>query len=331
MITNPDPDPVQPSEDPPVLVTVAIPTFRRPAELARLLPLVLAQIDGLAADGLAGCTAEVLVVDNDQQGSGEPVVAALGRPGVRYVVEPEPGIAAVRNRILDESDRSAAVVMIDDDESPAPGWLASLLRTWRDERAALVAGRVVAEYDGMLSPWMAAGGFFQRRNLPTGSVITAAAAGNLLLDIAQVRNAGVRFESAFGLSGGEDSLFSRRLHRRRGRLVWCAESVAVDHVPASRMTPRYVLARARNHGNIHARIDLELSDGALGRLRARARRAVLALVLVAAGAGRWTAGLVLGSLRHRARGLRTLMRGVGMLAAVVGVTHQEYARVPPRG
>lgn len=314
-----------------MLITVAIPTFRRPAELARLLPLVVAQIDGLEADGLPGYSAEVLVVDNDDQRSGEPVVSVVGRPDVRYVVEPEPGIAAVRNRILDEADRSAAVVMIDDDESPAPGWLASLLRTWQDERAALVAGRVVPEYDGELSPWLAAGGFFQRRNLPTGSVITAAAAGNLLLDIARVREAGVRFDSAFGLSGGEDSLFSRRLNRRRARLVWCADSVAIDHVPAARMTPRYVLARARNHGNIHARIDVELSTGRLGRLRAGARRAVLASVLVAAGAGRWAAGLVLRSLRHRARGARMFMRGVGMLAAVVGVAHQEYARVPPRG
>jgi succinoglycan biosynthesis protein ExoM len=314
------------SPERPVRVTVAIPTYRRPAELFRLIPLVVEQIDGLPAAGLTGYTAEVLVVDNDAQRTGEPVVRALDRPGLRYAVEPEPGISAVRNRILDESAGSAAVVMIDDDESPRPGWLAALLRTWRDEDAALVAGRVVAEFDGELPPWVAAGGFFDRRNHPTGHVVAAAAAGNLLLDVAKVRDAGVRFESTFGLSGGEDSLFSRRLHRHGARLVWCAESVAVDHVPAARMTPRYVLARARNHGNIHARIEVELSDGPSGRLRARLRRAVLGLGLVAAGAGRWTAGLLLRSLRHRARGLRMLVRGVGMVAAVVGVAHQEYAR-----
>ena len=141
-------------------VVVGVPTYRRPADLATLLPLLLAQ-----ADALTDHHGHVLVVDNDPDGSARAVVERLGDDRVSYAHEPTPGIAAVRNRILDVAtdDLGADLVaMIDDDERPEPGWLAALVRTWEQTGAALVAGRVVPEFGGPLDPWVAAGRFHTR-------------------------------------------------------------------------------------------------------------------------------------------------------------------------
>ena len=305
----------------PVGVTVAVPTYRRPGELRSLLPLLQDQAAEVAAGGRY--VVDVVVVDNDPAESAAEVVA--GAPGVRYVGESRPGIAAVRNRALDEAG-GRLLAFLDDDERPCDGWLAELLATWTATGAAAVSGRVLADYAGDLDPWIRAGDFFVRRRMPTGSDIDVAAAGNLLLDVEQVRGAGVRFESALGLGGGEDTLFSRSLARAGCRMVWSDESAVVDRVPLERMTRRWVLTRAWSHGNASVLTDLRLTPGPAARAGVRGRAVVRGLLRIGGGAARWGWGAVRGSLRHQARGARAVLRGAGMVGGALGVVYEEYAR-----
>ncbi len=306
-------------------VTVAVPTYRRPDDLGALLPLLRRQADEVVAASEGRYAVEVLVVDNDPERSAEAHVAAAGA-GIRYAAEPRPGIAAVRNRAMDEAADSRLLAFIDDDERPRERWLAALLDTWAGTGAAAVSGRVLAEYAGELDPWIAAGNFFVRRNLPSGTAIDTAAAGNLLLDLEQVRGCGARFDSSLGLGGGEDTLFSRSLVRAGCRMVWCAESAVVDQVPAVRMTRRWVLTRAWSHGNGAVLTELRLTSGTWPRLAVRARAVAGGLVRLAGGAARWAFGRISGSARHQARGLRTALRGAGLVGGAFGVVYQEYAR-----
>ncbi|PWW21403.1 glycosyltransferase involved in cell wall biosynthesis [Geodermatophilus normandii] len=305
-----------------VRVTVAVPTFRRPGDLRELLPRLLDHVAEVGAGGRF--TVEVLVVDNDPAGSAAEVAAAV--PGVRYVVESRPGIAAVRNRALDEAAGSRLLAFIDDDERPCEHWLGALLATWEDSGAAAVSGRILAEYPGPVDPWILAGRFFVRRRMPTGTEIDVAATGNLLLDLDQVRAAGTRFESALGLAGGEDTLFSRSLAHAGARMVWCDESAAVDRVPAERTTRRWVLTRAWSHGNATVLTELRLARGTAARLRIRARGVLRGLLRLGGGGVRWALGRLTGSARHQARGARALFRGLGMLGGALGVVYEEYAR-----
>jgi GT2 family glycosyltransferase len=307
-----------------VTVTVVVPSFRRPEQLARALPAVIDQVRELGADD--GFEASVLVVDNDSSGSATAVVRHLGSPLVRYVIEPAPGISAARNRGLDETSTADALVFIDDDESPRPAWLRSLVDTWRETGATAVMGRVISEYVSEPDAWVAAGQFFRRPSRVTGTRIPVAAAGNLLLDVAQVRELGLRFDDRFGLSGGEDTLFSRQLVARGGTIVWCEESVATDYVPAARATREWVLGRARRSGNTATLVDLCMAGSASARLGVRAGAIVGGLARAGAGGARYLAGLAAGSAWHQARGLRTANRGIGMMSAAVGTSVQEYAR-----
>ena len=108
------------------------------------------------------------------------------------------GIAAVRNRALAECARSDLIAFIDDDELPRPGWLPALLSTWRRHGSSAVMGRVISVFDEEADPWVLATGTFRRIPRPTGTPLEVAAAGNLLLDLHQIRRLGVEFDELVG-------------------------------------------------------------------------------------------------------------------------------------
>jgi len=253
-------------------------------------------------------------------------VASLADDHVQYVHEPVPGITAGRNRALDEASGDDLLAFIDDDETPRPSWLTALVDTWLPTRPAAVVGRVFFNLPIDADPWVISGGFFARARRPTGAETRVAAAGNLLLDLRQVRTLKVRFDPRLGLSGGEDTLFSRLLVRRGGRIVWCDESVADDFVPVERATRAWVQQRAWRVGNCTALADLYLAENVPRRCVSRVRYTLRGLTRIAGGTVRFGLGRLVRSQRHEARGVRTVRRGQGMLSGARGVRFDEYAR-----
>lgn len=300
---------------------VAVLTYRRPDQLRLLLPELVRQAAGRAE-------IRVLVVDNDPIASGALVAEALGDQAVRYVHEPRPGIAAARNRALDESADDDVLVFIDDDEWPSATWLDSLLDVHDRTPCAAVVGPVVSEFAAEPDAWVAAGRFFDRRRLPTGTQVDVAATNNLLLDLRQVRALGLRFDENFGLSGGSDTLFTRELHRRGGTLVWCDDAVVVDQVPGDRLTRRWVLLRALRSGNSWSRTSITISASAAERARVRLQLTGRGALRAATGVAQFAGGWILRSRPHQARGLRTAARGTGMLSGAYGYVYSEYRRRP---
>jgi glycosyltransferase involved in cell wall biosynthesis len=309
-------------------VTVAVLTFHRPESLVACLGSVVEQVDGLVTAANGGVTGRVLVVDNDDGASARSAVLAFGHSLIRYVVESKPGIASARNRALEEAQAvgSDVVVFIDDDERPQAGWLHRLVATWQEHGSVAVAGRVAPVFSRDVSPWIHAGRFFVRRTLPTGTIVGEAATSNLLLDVAQLRILGLRFDERLGLGGGEDTLLTRQITARGGQIVWCDESIVEDHIPIERTTRQWVLKRAWSHGNATAVVDLFRARTRRDRVIIRARVAVGGVARILVGGARAALGEIVRSDRHSARGLRGAFRGAGMAAAAFGVTYREYAR-----
>ncbi len=304
-----------------LFVTVAIITYRRPDDLAAAIPAVLAQIHGLTGP------AELLIIDNDPDAGARRTVA--GYPCVRYSHEPAPGIAAARNRALDEAADSDLLVFIDDDERPEPGWLEALLRTYRVDRPVAVVGPVRSRFEITPDPWLVAGGFFDRRQLATGTEVTVAATNNLLLDVRALRGLGIRFEVRLGLVGGSDNLFTRQLSRAGARILWCAEAAVVDVVPRGRLTRSWVLRRSFRMGNGTSLVEVELARTAGERLAARARQVLLGASRLAVGCGRFAAGTLARSIGLRAGGARNIARGLGLVTGAFGHAYAEYRRPVP--
>ena len=310
-------------------VTVAVLTFRRNDAICALLPMLLRQVDDQESGRDDTRTFEVLVVDNDPRGAARQAVASVNDPRIRYVVEAIPGIASARNRVLDECVDRDVLVFIDDDEVPTPGWLRTLLDARTVFAAAAVAGPVQSIFDGQVDEWIQAGGFFGRRHrleLDTGTPIPVAATNNLLLDLRQVRRLGVRFPVDIGMAGGEDNLFTRAMTSRGALLVWCAEALVTEVVPADRATRRWVLERSLSSGNSFATAELRMAPRGIICWALRARLLVGGVGRMVAGSGRWLLGCVTRSMVHQARGLRTTTRGLGMVLRAGGYSFQAYRR-----
>lgn len=303
-------------------LVVAVPTFRRPAALTAALTATLPQTERLG-DRHAGYAASVLVVDNDPSGSGREITE---RFGVRYVVEERPGIAAVRNRSITESPGVDALVFIDDDEVPEPGWLDALVSAFVETGATAVAGRVLTRFPDDVEPWVAASGAFIRPVRTDRQSMSEAATNNLLIDLHRIRALGLTFDERFGLTGGSDSMFTRELTRRGGTIRWAQDAVVVEQEDPARFTRAWVLMRTFRFGNTSARVGIATAGSSAARLGARATAFGRGLVRVGAGAAGWLVGAATGSLPRRARSMRTVYRGAGMIAGATGYAHDEYGR-----
>ena len=317
--------PMEPWSGPVRDLVVVIPTFHRPDRLAHALTAVQQQVD--AENGLPDAVmhCSILVIDNDPARSGEQVARDHH---VKYAVEPRPGIAAVRNRALEECTRAgaAALLFLDDDETPDSGWLHAMIGMYTATRPTAVAGRVVTRLPDGVERWISVGDAFERPTRIHGQLMSEAATNNLLLDLDGVRRLGLSFDERFGLTGGSDSMFTLQLTRRGGTIRWAEDAVVIEQEDPARLTRSWLLMRVFRFGNTSARVRIALAPTVACRLVQR----VLALGRGAArtlgGSVRWAVGVVSRSARHRTHGLRTVSRGLGMMAGSVGYAHDEYGR-----
>ncbi|WP_369257932.1 glycosyltransferase family 2 protein [Geodermatophilus amargosae] len=301
---------------------VAVLTYRRTHRLPALLGALVEQAATLDQ------RAEVLVVDNDPDGSAAGVVRGWAARGVRYVHEPRPGISAARNRALAEAARADVLVFLDDDELPCPGWLARLVGSWRAWGCAAVAGPVSSRLAVPADDWVAGTGVFDRRRETTGALLAGAGAGNLLLDVTQVRRLGLTFDEGLGLVGGEDTLFTHQLVHRGGELRWCDEAEAVESVPADRVTRAWVLRRCFRSAGSWSRAEVSLASGPAGRLALRATLLARAAVRLTQAVLALAAATARRDARARGAAGATLASYAGLVVGALGFVPREYGRVP---
>jgi glycosyltransferase involved in cell wall biosynthesis len=222
-----------------VLITVILPTFRRPEPLRGALA-------GLAAQTLPRAGFEVVVVDNDTPPtSGAIVRACADRLDVRLVHEPARGPAAARNAGL-QAARARHAAFLDDDCVPAPEWLAALAEATAAHPQALVGGRTLdARPDDLCS---AASHLLRERFTARENVDPQApaffASNNLAAPVEELRALG-GFDRAFARAAGEDRDLCERW-RARGLPLVAAPAAIVRHDRA--MDVRGLVAQQLGYG-----------------------------------------------------------------------------------
>ena len=313
-------------EEPITGVVIAVLTFRR-TEL--LIPLIAALREQLDSARDPQRTFRILVVDNDPEGSGRRALEAAGSwSDVTCVIESRRGIAAARNRALDEAAADRLLVFIDDDEVPDDGWLSALLQTYYAHEPAAIAGPVRTVYLGEVDPWVIEGGFVDRSHrdhLRTGDVVAEAATNNLLLDLDIVRLLSLRFDETLGLGSGEDSLFTRRLTESDQLILWCADAWVSDLRPAERTTRLAALRRSFSFANSSARVQLRLATGTKpGQLVAACKIVFGAAPRMLLGSVQFLAGSVGRRVAWQANGARLVAKGSGQLTGALGLRYEEY-------
>ncbi|HSG65481.1 MAG TPA: glycosyltransferase family 2 protein [Gammaproteobacteria bacterium] len=225
-------------------ISVCVCTYRRPEGLRD----TLRSLGGLAKDTPAF---EIVVVDNDPDGSGERGLEAHRDSEIplSYFVEPEKNIARARNRAVAEA-RAELIALIDDDEIAAPNWLAELYRVMRDGDADAVFGPVVHRYVDPPPPWLLNQTFFDHPVTSTGSEMPRhlLRSGNVLFRKDRYRALTHGFDEDLGLSGGEDTDLFVRMRQAGARLVSAEDAIVYESVPKARMQIGWLVRRRYRMG-----------------------------------------------------------------------------------
>jgi glycosyltransferase involved in cell wall biosynthesis len=300
-------------------VVVAIPTFRRPQSLKRLLE-ALTRLETTVA-------VTIVVADNDREKyEGFDVCAALRAGNYRwpleYFIAPKRGIANVRNALVEHALGLECdfIAMLDDDEWPDPHWLEAFLQTQKATGADALHGRILREFEVKPGRLARHCDGIAPMGGTTGHAKMIPGSGNVIFTRACFENtAKPCFDPAFGLSGGEDSDFLERLRRQGKRFAWCDEAVVRAWVPAARGNLRWALARAYSVGNSDMRVFLKYPHTAASHLIEIAKIAGALLLSPALF-------VILGIGTNRAvSALRKLFRAAGKIAAFRGRHYQEYS------
>jgi succinoglycan biosynthesis protein ExoM len=201
-----------------------------------------------------------VIVDNDGE---DPAIEALvadfrasADARVDFIVERRPGISAARNTAVAAALRGGAVAiaMLDDDEWPSSDWLVKLVATREASGAAIIGGPVEPVFDSIHRVpkkfeklWSVGKGQLEGK-------LYVYCTCNCLIDLNAVASFGDRpFPEEFGMSGGEDAVFFRRLFFAGLGMAWADEAVVFEEVPADRAQLRWMRQRWYRHGNVGVR------------------------------------------------------------------------------
>lgn len=312
-------------------ITVAAATRRRPRMLSDLLHSLQ------ALDVPQGAELCFVFVENDTTLSITDMVDDFHKRtgwSALAVLEPRQGISHARNAALETAlaDGSDWLAFVDDDEQVRHDWLRILWAGARDAGAQLAGGPVVpvapvmgcsdAESD-VLKYYGRAEAVSDARNvaaLATGRRFDLAT-NNWIADLAAVEKAGLRFDPEFGLSGGEDTDFSRRAHKAGLQLGWVSNAIVTEEVPAERLSAAYISERARAQSITKFHM-MKAEDPS----RAKIKAVVQIVTKGISGAIRIAFSPILGSYSYH-RGIRALGIAQGFLAGMRGQGQARYTQV----
>lgn len=301
-------------------ICVAVPTYRRPEQLATLLCALAKQMFP------ANAAVIVAIFDNDQRPSAALTVERFAATfPVRLVHRhvPEPGLSAVRNAALAYAcDGFDYLAMIDDDEEPEPQWLQELFTVARMADADATFGPVIYLFPDGPARWLGAGGFFAVPTPRDGSRVDYGYSGNCFLKISSIERFGVTFDRAFNLAGGEDMLFFLQLKQCGASMVFAKRAIAKERVSSERLKARYVLQLNYRRGNTLSLCDARVHKGWTWK----PLRALKAIARLVRGT---TTSIPLTILRGRIGALTAgcdVAHGLGSLAGIFGRVYRAYDR-----
>ncbi len=227
-------------------VSLAIPTQRRPEGLATAVRSTFRQA------GVDLARLELVIVDNDQVPSAEPIARQLAAEApfpLRYVHEPAAGVANARNAAL-AAAHGDLIAFLDDDEEATSGWLAALVETQARYDADVVFGPVRARAPAQVQRHRQYLEQFFSREGPaeTGIIAHYYGCGDSLVRRAALPHPTQPFSALRNEVGGEDDHLFGLMQREGARFAWAHAALVYEDPVPDRLTLRYALARAFAYG-----------------------------------------------------------------------------------
>jgi glycosyltransferase involved in cell wall biosynthesis len=308
------------------LLAVCICTFKRPDGLLRLLAGLDRQEFAVAPQPAM----QLIVVDNSPDGSAAATCEAHpSRWPLRYLHEPRPGISHARNTALAAVPAGTDfIAMIDDDEVPARDWLDQLLAAQARSGADVIVGPATPIFPPATPGWVTASSLFvkpeNQATLRDLDPDPPAATCNVLVRAGLLGPAGMSFDPALALSGGEDKLLFQSLKQHGHTFAFAAAAHVSEWIPPERATFAYMWRESYRRGCVKYFVKQRLkSRTTLGALRIALRLVLRSLGLIA-----WNLLRTLAKLGSRDRAwvasALNVADSLGTIAGTLRIPNRHY-------
>lgn len=198
-------------------------------------------------------TYSIVIVDNDAAQSASQIVEDMRKEVhicIDYYCEPEQNIALARNKAV-QNATGDFLAFIDDDEVPSREWLLHLYKSFHAFNADGVLGPVLPYFEIDPPKWVIKSKVCERNSFETGTIIKSprdTRTGNILLDRKILLHDKTAFDRRFGITGGEDVDFFRRMMEKGNVFVWSNEAYVHEIVPKHRLKRTYFMKRGLLRG-----------------------------------------------------------------------------------
>lgn len=176
--------------------------------------------------------------------------------------------------------------MIDDDEVPAPDWLDQLLAAQARSNADVIVGPATPNFPPATPSWVTASSLFvkpeNQASLRDLDPDPPAATCNALVRAGLLGPAGLSFDPALALSGGEDKLLFQSLKQHGHTFAFAAAAHVSEWIPAERANLAYMWRESYRRGCVKYFVKRRLkSRSTLGSIRIALRLVFKSLGLIA--------------------------------------------------
>ena len=307
-----------------MFISICISTYKRPHYLKNLLE----KINDLNIP--VNVQVAVNIADNDLNKSGEKVVEEVRsymKFSIAYEVETTKGISYSRNKTVSMVDsRTDFIAFIDDDEYPDKDWLYNLIQIQELTNADLVEGIAIMDFVEKPPKWVLDSEVLliphykklsDGQDLPFNAVIT----NNLLVRYSLISKLDGPFDVKLALTGGEDTDLGIRLHEIGCKMVFTNRAVVYEFVPPERTSFKWIMQRGYSSANALWRLHKDKNLVSFITFFVKGiLRILLAFILIIPSL---FISLFLG-YHYFFKIIRIFVRGVAILADMLGFHYQEY-------
>jgi succinoglycan biosynthesis protein ExoM len=216
---------------------------------------------------LDGTELTVLIADDSKDSAAAKLLSHLSFPNLSTTcLQVASGnISTARNALLDAATGDW-IIFVDDDEWVDAAWLEKLFSCQSDYCADVVIGPVRPVYPDGTPDWFVKANPLYHDWGHRGKPLTTGRGGNTLVRMDFVREHHLRFDEAFGVTGGEDTAFFAEAHIKGAKIFATDDAIAYEHVPNERLSSSYIFSRAVRSGQSYGKMQLEIAAGLIGRI-----------------------------------------------------------------
>jgi len=263
----------------------------------------------------------IIVVDNDENKSGEATITKFKNSNknynFRYSVQPNKGLANVRNELLKKAlgTPSDYIVFIDDDEFVTATWLNELVKAIVTNKAEAIRGPVLAVKNAEISKYIWC--WFTREQYPNNTQLSTLTTGNLILNRHALEKYNVWFDTRFNLSGSEDHYFGIQLLNKGAKIFWTSKAIAYETIPKSRGNLKWLLQRKYRVSNTYS-LMLKLEHKYLLLIK----KILVSIVYIIFGSA--TLFIALSNYKKKYWCFLKIAEGLGGLSGAFSLGYSEY-------